>query len=291
MSSSSLAPIRGPVGRLAEVHLVLAAARPGADAEPDQAVATLLEHQEVAEKLEALEQDVGAVRDDLPPILLPGRSDRGLHQPEVPGVEVGPDVKAVAEVIGRVFQAGASGLEDRERPLGLVGIEVPVLGAEGLAAGDHQVAVRLRPPDPATEGLVCLLVDDRVVGGAGCPGDGGRPDRRGACSDPASCRTGSGCRWPRPGSTVTSGDRVVERPAGRDLLDPDRVEAPAAGVDAVGERRLSGLTCPAGEREVAVPRGHRILVEQDLLGRLPSSPSCGPGSDTADPFRSGSSNR
>ena len=53
MSSSWFGPMMGQVGRLAEIHLVLAAARPGADAEADQAVPALLEHEEVAEQLEA----------------------------------------------------------------------------------------------------------------------------------------------------------------------------------------------------------------------------------------------
>ena len=62
----------GQVSRLAEIDLVLTAARPGTDAETDQAVPTLLEHQEVAEQLEPLEEDVPSMWDDLLPMVLAG---------------------------------------------------------------------------------------------------------------------------------------------------------------------------------------------------------------------------
>ena len=50
-------------------------------------------------------------------MLYAGGLDRGPHQPEIPGVEVGPDVELVAEVVGRVFQARLPRLDDRERRL------------------------------------------------------------------------------------------------------------------------------------------------------------------------------
>jgi hypothetical protein len=150
----SFGPIRARLCRCAEVDLVFPTARPRTDAEPNQAIAALLEYQEVSEQLESLLEHVGAVGDHFLPVFDPRRLDRRLHQSIVRCVEVGPDVEVAAEVIGRVLQARPSRLEDGEGPFGLVGIAEPEFGAERLSARYHQVAVGLRPSDPAREGLV-----------------------------------------------------------------------------------------------------------------------------------------
>ena len=229
----------------------------------------------------------GAVGDDLLPVLIPGVIDRCLHQPEIPGVEVGPDIEVVAKMIGRVFQAGAPGLDDAKVPSGMSASRIAVFSAQRLAAGDHQVAVGPCPQDPATKGLVRLLVSDRIVDGRRVPRRDGEPDSRGASWDPAWCRTGSGCRWPRPCFGGDVGDRVIEDVAGREVLDADRVKATAAGVD--GERELAVVgarlaTDPSRNSPVR-PRAHFRRAGPPRRPR--SSPSCEPGSDTAYPLRTG----
>ena len=55
---------------------------------------------------------------------------------------------SLAEVVGVVLVLTLAGQEDPERALGLVGIDVAILGAQGLPRDDHDVRPRLRTKDP-----------------------------------------------------------------------------------------------------------------------------------------------
>ncbi len=134
-------------------------------------------------------------------------------------------------------------------------------------AGDHQVAVGLRPRDAATEGLVLLLVDDRIVGGRRA---------QAVAEDPIGPERIRVLLSVEEGPAVVGPDhvrgdvpdRVVEDPARRQVLDADRVEAAAARIDPVGDQAIVRADLDAGHREIAVPIGQGVLVDQDFLTRL-----------------------
>ena len=68
-----------------------------------------------------------AVGDDLAPVGQPGLVQAAFHQPEVRGVQVGPDQEPVALMLDAVFHVPLPGLEHPELAGGIVGLEQPAL--------------------------------------------------------------------------------------------------------------------------------------------------------------------
>ena len=128
----------------------------------------LLDREEAVEHVEAGDEDIVTVRDQLAPTrAVAGRLRRRLEQAEVDGVPVGADHPAFADVIDGVFVAALARQQHPERQRRIVDARVPCLGRDGAARVDQQEAPVLGHADGGVERLVLLLVHDRVERGIG----------------------------------------------------------------------------------------------------------------------------
>ena len=257
----------GGVGRLAEVHVVFLRPRPGPDAELHQPRLPLSHYQVILEDLEILQQDVVPVREYLSPVPDRRASHRGLHQPEVLRVAVGPDVEVAAGVIDGVLVIPLARQEDPECSPRRVGVQVAVLAAQRLGGGDHEVLLGLGLEDETPEGGILLFVDQPVVGRVGAqhvPVDAVRAERHRVLLGVEDRLVVVG-----PGHVAGDvGDHVAEQLAGGQDLEGDRIESPPDRVHAVSGQVLSGADLRHAHRAVLVPLGHLVDIDHDLLGRL-----------------------
>ena len=126
-----------------------------------------LHHEVVVEDVDALEQDVVTVGQDVLPVVVAGGVHGGLHQLEVLGVAVGHDVEVVAVMADVVLQIALALLDDLPLAVGGVGIEVPPLRADGGAGANDEVLLAFGFADAAREGLVLFFKHQHVFADVG----------------------------------------------------------------------------------------------------------------------------
>ena len=254
-------------GGVVEVHRLVHAPIVRQDPQVRQAPVALLQGDPVGERIHVLQQHVLAVGNHLVPGHEVGAPDRALHEAEVRGVQVGQDQEAVALVVDVVLQVAGPRLEDAELAGGVVRLQDAGLGAEGLVAGDHKVAVGFGAADVAGEGVVVLLVDQHVVLRIGA--DAVAPDLERAQGLRILLRVEQGAVVQGPGHVAGHlRDHVRKVPAGVQVAHMQVVEAAAHGVHPVDHIPGVGTDLHAAQGEIPLVPAHGVAVEHDLLGRV-----------------------
>ncbi len=166
-------------------------------------------------------------------------------------------------VLDVVLDAVATRRHHLRRTPGIVGVDEPRLAGDLRPEGDDDVTAGARAPDRGVEALVVLLVHELVlVGGRPEPVAPDLPRAHGVVGSHVEARA----VVVRPGQAVVHvGDDVGQVVAGREVAEAELVALAPCDVDGVRETRVVGADREAAEREVVVPGGELVLVEQHLL--------------------------
>ncbi len=256
---------RGRVRRLVGTNERLLSTAPGLDADPLESLASLGDDQIVVEEREATDVDIVRMRHDLLPRGLgSGAAVRQFHQPEVRRVEVGPDDPAPPDVVRVVLESALAGRQYRERAVGRIRREEPGLVRHRAAQTDRDVRIIPGLADPHVEARVGLFVNDLVlirVLAEDVLLDRLRQQRDRIVLDieqrPVVIRPGHRRRGP--------GHRVRQELAGAQVLDPDRVLAPADLVHAERQEIPVRADPVRADLEVVLALCHLVDVQQDLF--------------------------
>ena len=259
---------RRTVRRLVRLDVEPALAGPRQDADLAQPVHALLERQEAAEDVGRGDVDVVAVRHDLAPVLdARRRVDRDLHDAEVARLPVGADDPAPVDVVGRILVTPLAWQQHAKAQFGVVRACVAHFGRDRAARVQQDVLAVLRQLDRGVEGLVLLLVDQRVAGGVRAEhvhAHAQAEQRDGVLLDVEHAtvvrRPGHGLLDVRHG--------VDERLAGLERLEPQRVLASPDRVFGVGEQTVVLTRLERADVVVVEPLRLLAQVDQDLFRRL-----------------------
>jgi hypothetical protein len=232
------------------------------------AAGALLNRDEAVERMEVLDEHIGAVRHEV----VPGGPTLGhlgvahLSELVVLGVPVGADDPAIADVIGLVAELALARRDHGPLP-GPGGAGAALLVADRRLLDDANVLVVTGAGDADVEGVVPLLVHE-LVGGRGRP-QHVRLDALAEQRHRVLLDIIDGAVVVGPGEVgFDIGDVVGERLAGCEVFDLKRVLAAADGIERVGEQAIVLADCPVADREEAVALRHRRLVEHHLLFRF-----------------------
>ena len=125
-----------------------------------QRFASVADHDVVGERIDGVEPDVFAVRDERPK--RGGVAHRSLDQGEVLGPVVVQDQESVLtadhHVMGRVLDEFAARQDRRERRLGFRGVAVEHLGGDRTSRRDEHVLVASRAADRDPESFVRFVI-------------------------------------------------------------------------------------------------------------------------------------
>ncbi len=260
-------PAVGGVHRLREVDDVGLLRREIHDADLAQRLGALVQHQIILEDVDVAHERRVAMGHQHRPVLLRRVALRRRHHLEVRGLPfVGQNDEAVAVVLRAVLEV----LLPRMNHLPLVHrvhrVEVAHLGG-GIAVDGHQeVLLVLRQEDGDVEEHVGLVEDHDVLR---------RIRAEHVADDLVVTLRGIGrgveerlaVSRPRHGP-VHVVDAIGEELPGVDVLHHEGEALAAGGVHREGVELLVGTHAGIAHAEVAQALGHRVLIEDDLLGRV-----------------------
>ena len=253
------------VDGLGELDLALGAAGRGQDAEPRQAVAAGVDDQVVGERVHAQQPGVGPVRDQRRPgPRVPRTGQRRGGQLEVlRAAVVVQDQQPVPGDLDVVLHALPPGRHDGELPVRRGGVQQPHLAGQLARRVDLHVPLVARQAHAQPEPLVRLLVHHHVLGRGGADAVPPHPVRPPRVVD-RDVEQGGAVEG--PGAAVVGvRDLVRQRPAARQVPDPQAEPLVAGEVGGVGEQRLVRAHRQRAHGEELVVRRQFVAVEENLL--------------------------
>ena len=129
------------------------------DADSGQPVCAFLNNQMVFEDFHVFEQNILPVRYNLLPAGFTGVVYRGAHKPEIPGIQVGFDVKMITVMIEVVLMIAFPGLDNAETATGVISTQNTIFGRDRTERANAHVGPRFRSINIGYEGFVIFLVD------------------------------------------------------------------------------------------------------------------------------------
>ena len=240
----------------------------GPDADLAHRARALLDRQELPEHVETVDEGVVAVRDELAPVrAIALFADGRLHQPEVRRLPVAADDPAAVEVVDVVLVVALARQEHAECQRRVRRVGVAPFGRNRALGLDQDVAVVLGVEHAGVEALVLLLVDQHVLRRI-------RAEHM-ALHEIAQQRFRVLLDVHDAGAVRGPGevrldvlDAVRERLAGFQVLEAQRVLAPADRVVHVGQDAVVRRDRHRADLVEIVARGERVAVEHHLLGGL-----------------------
>ncbi len=232
-----------------------------------QAAGAFLDHEELVEHVEAGEQRIFAVRHDLGPARCVARLvQRSLHQPEVERLPVAADDPLALAVFSRIFVPAAARQQHLEFERGVVGARVARLGGHRAARLDQKVLPVLGGRDGGIKGVVLLLVHQHVLRRVRAEPMLAYPQSKQRLRVLFDVQHRAAVVRPR-NPVLDVLDRVGQRQARCDVLDPQRVLAAAHRILGVGQQPVVRAHLVIAEFVEVVAERELAHVEQHLLHR------------------------
>ena len=204
------------------------------------------------------------MRDDFFPVRPAWVGNRGTDQAKVLRLIIGEDVEVIPEVIDVVFVLRLPRQHHPKLAGGVVGVQDPELGGEGLRRCQAQVLIGLRLPDPDVE-LGVHLFENQLVGGRvgtqRMTKDPIRPEGLGVLLyvEESPVVVGPGHI---PGDV---GDQLRKDLTGAEVLEVDGVKPPSLGVHSIGQDLPVFGDLTAAHGEVLMAFRQDVGVQHDLF--------------------------